>query len=177
MSVARVIPVSALPKLPGRKVSRVIMHWTAGGYTPNAIDRAHYHFLIDGQGEVVIGPRKPGLYLPHTRMLNTGSVGLAICAMRGARQVPFHAGEQPLTHLQWERACQAAAEILHAYGLELSERTLLCHSEVTRVYGRRQLGKWDVDRLAFDPVLKPGAVHANMRRKAEWYLKRLEKQQ
>lgn len=171
MPVSRVVPVAWLPA--GARVERVIMHWTAGTYTPSLLDRAHYHLLIDGLGQAARGVRPPGSYLPHTRMLNTGSVGLAICGMHLATESPWSAGPYPITYLQWERACQAAAEVLHAYSLPVSERTLLCHSEVGRVYGRAQRGKWDIDRLPHDLTLSPDRVHAEMRRKALWYLGRL----
>lgn len=164
----RVIPRLWLP--PSSGVRRVVMHWTAGNYQPNWLDKAHYHFLIDGQGRPVKGPRAPGQYLPHIRNLNSGSVGLSICAMARARQCgPF--GKCPLTELQWERACQAAADILAAYGLTLSERTLLCHSEAERVYGVAQGGKWDIDLLPWDLKLTPAQVHAQMRNKTAWYLR------
>lgn len=172
MSVDRVIPRAWLPTTTTGKVHRIIVHWTAGTYTPNVIDRAHYHYLINGLGHAVRGPRAPGLYLPHTRNLNTGSVGLSICAMGGAQQGKTH-GAWPLTGLQWERAAQAAAEIVHRYGLAVTERTVLFHSEVERVYGKTQRGKWDVDCLPFDVTKSPTEIHAEFRRKVTWYLERV----
>lgn len=170
MPVARVVPREWLPA--GARVQRVIIHWTAGTYTPSALDRLHYHLLVSGLGLAVRGIRPVGSYLPHTRGLNTGSVGLALCGMHLATESPWSAGPYPISHLQWERACQAAAEVLHAYGLPVSERTLLCHSEVERVYGVRQRGKWDIDRLPHDLSLTTPEVHAEMRRKALWYWER-----
>lgn len=171
MPVERVIPKLWLP--PSKGVQRIVMHWTAGHYRPSLFDRAHYHFVIDGDGKALKGPRAPGQYLPHVRAFNTGSVGLSIACMAGAVQGKTY-GPAPLTNLQWERACQAAAEILHAYGLEVSERTLLCHSEVDRVYGVAQRGKWDIDVLPFDSTLVPYGVHRQMRDKAGWYLERVK---
>ena len=163
----RVVPDIWLP--PGRSVQRIVMHWSAGGYTPSLLDKSHYHFMVDGKGAVHRGVRSPGQYLPHTRNLNTGSVGLSICAMAGAVQGKAH-GKFPLLALQWERACQAAADILAAYDLAVTERTVLCHSEVERVYGKKQRGKWDIDVLPFAPALSPAQVHDQMRRKISWYL-------
>lgn len=166
----RVIPKLWLP--PSSGVKRVVMHWTAGNYTPNWLDRAHYHFVVTGKGEILKGPRAPGKYLPHIRNLNTGSVGLSLCAMRNAdKERKRGVYSVPLTEVQWERACQAAADILAAYGLTLSERTLLCHSEAERVYGVTQAGKWDVDVLPWDLKLTPSQVHAQMRNKTAWYLR------
>lgn len=173
MPVERVIPRFDLPRGRG-KVYRVVVHWTAGAYKPSEYDRRHYHFLIDGHGRAVLGARRPGEYLPHTRMLNTGSVGLALCGMGGARERPFYAGAWPITHLQWERAAQAAAEIIAAYDLALTERTCLFHSEVWRVYRRPQIGKWDINALPFEPGLTPAEVHAQFRRKVRWFLDRMD---
>jgi N-acetyl-anhydromuramyl-L-alanine amidase AmpD len=164
----RVLPEAWLPK--GRKVHRVILHWTAGAYKASAFDRLHYHFLVQGDGTVVQGVRGPGLYLPHTRNLNTGSVGISLCAMAGAVQGRA-SGRYPLNSLQWERAIQAAADVIAAYDLALTERTFLCHSEVQEVYGLRQRGKWDIDVLPFALGMGPDEIHSQMRRKAAWYLR------
>lgn len=167
----RVIPEAWLPA--GARVQRVIVHWTAGGHTASAFERLHYHFLIQADGSVVRGVRGPGLYLPHVRGLNSGSVGISMCGMRGTRERPFAAGTAPIIPVQWERCAQAAAEVLKAYGLPMTQRTLLTHSEVTTVYGIVQRGRWDVDVLPFDLELKAAEVHSQLRRKAQWYLNAL----
>lgn len=172
----RVIPAAWLPAAGKGQVHRIILHWTGGGYTPNAFDKLHYHFLINGEGHAVRGPVRPGLYLPHTRALNGGSVGLSIAAMAGAEEGkrPFKC---PVTHLQWERAAQAAAEICHAYGLDVTPRTVLSHAEVTTVYGIEQRGKWDV-RYVGKPgeaeyTMTPKALQEQFRRKVVWYLQEM----
>lgn len=175
--MSRVIPKEWLPASGRGKVHRVIVHWSAGARNPSLLDRSHYHFLIDGEGDAVKGARAPGLYLPHTRAMNTGSVGLSICAMAGASEGrrPY---KYPVTHLQWERAAQAAAEICHAYGLTVSPRTVLTHSEVTTVYGVVQRGKWDVDHVGRPDEPEYGMsrdeLRASFRRKVIWYLERVD---
>ena len=168
--VSRVIPQAWLT--PGARVFRVILHWSAGTYTPNLIDRSHYHLMIAGDGTAVRGLARVGQYAPHVRGLNTGSVGIAACAMAGARQGVMD-GRYPLTGLQVERMCQAAAEVVHAYRLALTERTCLTHSEVTDVYRITQRNRWDIDYLPYDPTRKAGDVHELLRRKVDWYLARL----
>lgn len=169
MSVSRVIPAEWLP--PGRKVWRVVLHWSAGSRTPSAFDRAHYHCLINGEGQAVKGLVGAGYYAPHVRGLNTGSYGLSIAGMRGAREGgPY--GDQPITALQYERAAQAAAEVLAAYDLALTPRTCLSHEEVTHVYGITQRGRWDVSELPWAPELSKAEVWALFRRKVEWYLEK-----
>ena len=36
-------------------MKRIIVHWTAGTYTPNVTDLEHYHYLITGKGQIVKG--------------------------------------------------------------------------------------------------------------------------
>ena len=40
-------------------LNRITIHWTAGVYRPNAIDKSHYHFLVDGDGKIINGTHKP----------------------------------------------------------------------------------------------------------------------
>lgn len=178
----RVIPASWLP--PGRKIHRVIVHWTGGVYTVSGPDKAHYHAIIGKDGVAVKGYTPTGWICAHTRNLNSGSYGLSIAAMAGAQEGgPY--GKWPMTELQWERAAQAAADVVHAYDLRLYERTVLCHQEVTYVYGPeatppgpeslRQRGKWDVSELPWERkqgiARSKEAVWAHFRAKVQWYLR------
>ena len=36
-------------------MKRIIIHWTAGAWFPNATDKEHYHFLIDKNGKIING--------------------------------------------------------------------------------------------------------------------------
>lgn len=145
------IPSEWLPSLPAGSLKRVIVHWTAGGYTPGPLDLHHYHFLIDGDGKVHRGtfsvkdnvrPRG-NQYAAHTRKLNTGSVGIAVCAMRDARERPFDAGAYPMKEIQWEAMAVCASEVCAAYGIPVDKEHVLGHGEVQEVLGVKQLGKWD----------------------------------
>jgi hypothetical protein len=181
-------PVIPHPWLTPARIERVICHWTGGAYLASALDCRHYHVVLQddqarGIGEDVTAVR--GLWRPaanapivgtsyaaHTNRLNTGSFGLAAACMVGA--VPGGPyGPAPLTRLLWERMAQAAAEVCHAYHLDVTERTVLFHSEVERIYDAPQRGKWDIDVLPFDQALSAPEVHAQFRRKANWYLHRL----
>ena len=46
------IPSEWLSKV---RMDRVICHWTAGRHKASGLDRAHYHILIEGDGNVVKG--------------------------------------------------------------------------------------------------------------------------
>lgn len=73
-------------------LKRIILHWSAGGNTPSSVDREHYHFVVGGDGTVVRGVHTPEdniittdqIYGAHTRLLNTGSIGVAAAGMLGA---------------------------------------------------------------------------------------------
>lgn len=43
-------------------MKRIIWHWSTGTNTASALDRQHYHLLIEGDGRVVTGdkPRAAG---------------------------------------------------------------------------------------------------------------------
>jgi hypothetical protein len=127
--------------LPNARVERIILHWTAGGPYPNLIDGLHYHLLVDKDGHVSRGRFPVGRWCPHTRHLNTGSVGIAACGMAKAEPSPFSAGPSPLNEAQVAMLCAAAAEVAVRYDLVVTERTVLTHCEVPRVYGVPQRGR------------------------------------
>lgn len=147
--------------LPRCSPARVICHWTAGGYQATGLDRQHYHFLVEGDGTVVRGvysiadnmDTRDGHYAAHTKGLNTGSIGVAVCCMGGARREPFSPGAFPMTLHQWNVMARVVAELCRRYGLPVTERTVLGHGEVERVYGIPQRGKWDPLRLPWKPAL------------------------
>lgn len=133
-------------------MKRIIMHWTGSTHKANAIDRRHYHLLIEGDGTVVPGDLAPeanestadGQYAAHTRSLNTGSIGVALCAMHGAKERPFHAGNYPITEAQLGALADVCADLCATYRIPVDRRTVLTHAEVQPTLGVAQRGKWDV---------------------------------
>src|SRR5690606_14966315 len=80
---APVRPVMAHPLpalwLPDARMERIIWHWTAGSYNASETDKEHYHFLIEGDGDIVRGEysvkdneviRGSGTYAAHTLSCN-----------------------------------------------------------------------------------------------------------
>jgi hypothetical protein len=136
-------------------VKRIVIHWTAGAHLSTATDREHYHVLIEGDGKVVHGRRAPeanrstsdGDYAAHTRALNTGSIGVAVCAMRQAREHPFYAGPDPITTAQEKALVRACADLCDTYGIPVTRQTVLTHAEVQPTLGVWQRGKWDITWL------------------------------
>lgn len=73
-------------------MKRIIVHWTGGTNQCSALDKQHYHWIIDGSGTVHPG-KWPELankklfgaaYAAHTKGCNTGSIGISLCGMAGA---------------------------------------------------------------------------------------------
>jgi hypothetical protein len=155
-------PTAIVPAgwMPAATMARVIVHWTAGSHTPSGLDREHYHILIDGEGRLVRGtpsialnglPKaRPG-YAAHARNCNTGSIGIAICAMAGAVESPFDAGRYPVKLEQWGALIEACADLCARYRIPVTPQTVLSHAEVQTNLGIQQSGKWDIARLPFAP--------------------------
>ncbi|WP_156382365.1 MULTISPECIES: N-acetylmuramoyl-L-alanine amidase [unclassified Aureimonas] len=151
------IPASWMPRA---RMSRIIVHWTAGGYAVSALDREHYHVIIGGDGQAVRGDQPisanadpiRGAYAAHTLNCNSGSIGISVACMAGAVEEPFLAGHAPMKAVQWGALVEAVADLCQAYAIVVTPRTVLSHAEVQGTLGIRQRGKWDISRLAFDPT-------------------------
>lgn len=136
-------------------MKRIIMHWTAGGHEVGQTDREHYHEIVGGDGSRVAGIHRPeaninlrtGQYAAHTLALNTGSIGLSMAAMRGARETPFSAGDSPITRDQLRAFVEMVAEYALTYKIPVSRKTILTHAEVQPTLGVWQRGKWDITWL------------------------------
>lgn len=148
--------------MPSADMKRVHIHWTAGTYKANAVDRRHYHLLVEGDGNIVKGnpsikdnepPLRRG-YAAHTRAANSRAIGVAMCGMAGAREVPFRAGSYPLTKIQWDVMIVVVARLCERYGIPVTPKTVLTHAEVQTNLGIRQRSKWDITRLPFDDSVR-----------------------
>lgn len=147
---------------PAAKMSRIHLHWTAGNHIPNAVDRRSYHILVRGDGELVRGDRPISAnakgsgvkQASHTLNANTGAIGVSLCCMKGAKEVPFKAGSQPMTQVQWDVGMQVLEELADAYAIPITSKTILTHAEVQPNLNIKQKNKWDIVRLAFDPSIK-----------------------
>lgn len=146
-------------------MKRIIMHWSAGSHTASSTDKKHYHLMIQGDGSVVYGDYEisdnistaDNRYAAHTRNLNTGSIGVAVCAMLNARQVPFNAGKYPITEAQVQSLVREVARLAKGYNIPVTRETILSHAEVQPTLGISQLGKWDIAwipgwKSATDPI-------------------------
>lgn len=146
--------------MPEAVMSRVHVHWTAGTYLANSTDRQHYHILIEADGLLIRGvpsidlnqsPLRDG-YAAHTLNANGGAIGVTACAMRGAVEKPFNAGDYPMTQAQWDKMVVVVADLCWRYDIPVTPRTVLSHAEVQGTLGIKQRGKWDIAALPFDPT-------------------------
>lgn len=148
------------------KMRRIIIHWTAGAYKANSIDRAAYHILIEGDGDIVRGTHSiadnvttaDGKYAAHTLGSNTGCISISMCCMGGCVERPFKAGRWPLTPVQWETAAKVAAELSPFYEIPVTNTTILGHGEVQKNLGITQRGKWDPMVLPWNTSLSYAEV-------------------
>jgi hypothetical protein len=139
-------------------VERLILHWTAGREHASALEREHYHWLIQQDLTLVKGRHPDGgpPWAQHTRLLNTGSLGISLCGMAGATTTDW--GAAPITAPQLQKLVLVAAVLCQRYRLAISERTVLSHAEVGRVYGITQNGKWDISIWPGRPEIQGAAA-------------------
>lgn len=149
-------------------MNRLIWHHTGGGYAPNAVDRRAYHRLIDGEGDVHAGDFaieasapgriQRGAHAAHTLNLNTGSIGLSVCAMVGGVWANPRASRAFPRAVQIDAMISETARLCLEFGIVPTDRTVLTHAEVEPTLGVKQRNKWDFDydlrgfRALRDPI-------------------------
>lgn len=124
-------------------LTRIHLHWTAGGHTANATDKAHYHCIIEGGGnEVWCHPETAKL--AHTLNANGGAIGISMACMAGAVERPFAWGSAPMTTAQLHGMAKVAARLALKYDIPITRYSVLSHAEVQPTLGIAQRQKWDV---------------------------------
>lgn len=162
MSANAPIPAAWLPDC---KVVGITAHWTGGSHTASSLDKEHYHFLWEADGDLVkglhsikdneeIGGKSSDHYAAHTKGANTKRVGVSLCCMAGATESPFNPGKFPMTEKQFLAMAAGIAQMCRHYGVKVTDKTVITHAEVQANLGIKQNGKWDYTRLAFDPTVK-----------------------
>ena len=145
-------------------ITRLHLHWTAGGYIPNATDKKAYHGIIDGQGGIH-RPHPDTARLAHTLNANGGAIGLSMACMAGAQERPFERGSAPMLAVQLHGLAREAARLCRLYDIPVSQWSTLTHSEVQPVLGIAQRQKWDINWLPgmtapSDPVTVGNRIRA-----------------
>ena len=147
--------------LPAAKMKAIVFHWTAGPHKATAVDRKHYHFIIEADGTVVRGNRSivdnvPPLktYAAHTKNFNSNVIGISVACMAGAVESPLKLGDYPMTRRQFEVMASCGAQLGKRYGIPVHPKSMLWHAEVQGTLGIQQAGKWDATVLAFEPKIR-----------------------
>lgn len=161
-------------------MKRIILHWSAGGYTPSQVDFEHYHFLVLKNGDILKGKYTPednlncndGHYAAHTGGFNTGSIGIALCAMYGYKD-PKNPGNYPFLRVQGEAMWAYCATLLKKYGLKPLKDTVLTHYEVGKMLpNSTSAGKIDISFIPYEPLITADEAGDYIRNKVRWYYER-----
>ncbi len=162
-------------------MKKIIIHWTAGAYTPNSTDLKHYHYLIDKNGRTNYGIYKPednencndGKYAAHTGGGNTGAIGIALCGMYGFTSVS-KIGSYPVTKVQCEALFSFVAKLAKKYGIKIDSDHIMTHYEFGLNNPKTtSAGKIDIVYLPPYPQIKKQDIGDFIRNKVEWYSKKL----
>jgi len=163
-------------------MKRIIIHWTAGGYYPNASEINCYHFLIDKDGKIIKGKFKPennrhcvlGTYAAHTGGGNTNSIGVAICAMHKFKN-KNNIGQYPITPIQFESTMHFCAKLAQKYSIPITSETVLTHYEFGQKHpNTSSAGKIDITFIPSYPWVDKSDCGAFIRSKIKWYLKKIK---
>ena len=158
-------------------MNKIIIHWTAGAYTPNSTDLKHYHYLIDKNGRINYGIFKPednencydGKYAQHTGGGNTAAIGVALCGMYGFSSAT-KLGCYPLTKIQCEALFSFVAKLSKKYKIKIDNAHIMTHYE----FGLKNpkttsAGKIDIIYLPPYPQIKKQNIGDFIRSKVLWY--------
>lgn len=171
-------PIVPASWMPACSMKRIIAHWTAGGPKASENDLSHYHILIERDGRLVRGTHpitanvstSDGDYAAHTLDLNTGSIGVSVCAMADAEESPFDPGPYPMLESQWSTMANVVADLCQRYGIPLGKTTVLNHGMVQKTLGVTQNGKWDACKLPWKPSLTIAQADEAFREEVRKYL-------
>lgn len=162
-------------------MNKIIIHWTGGGWFPNATDKEHYHFLIDRNGKVINGKYKvednencsDGKYASHCGGGNTGAIGVAMCGMYGFKNLKS-VGSYPLTRIQCESCFKLIAELCKKYNIKITPRTVQTHYEFGLTHPKTtSAGKIDIIHLPAYNNIKQFEIGSFIRNKVKWYINKI----
>ena len=162
-------------------INKIIIHWTAGRYYPSSFEKQFYHYLVDKEGKIYKGIYLPednlncsdGRYAAHTGGGNTGSIGVAMCAMSGFKSQE-NLGKFPITPIQFESCMELCASLCLKYKLEIKPETVMTHYE----FGQKNpnttsFGKIDIIHIPPYKWVSKKDVGSFIRSKIRWYYSKL----
>lgn len=144
------------------KLTKIILHWTAGGYYPNATDKHHYHYLIDKDGKVYEGDFSPednlncndGKYAAHCGGGNTGAIGISLCGMYGYKNSK-NPGKSFITRKQCESMFHLCAILTKKYNIPLEN--VMTHAEFG-LHNPKTSSRGKIDITALPPCYDMGVT-------------------
>lgn len=157
-----------------KRLKRIILHWTGGKWKANDTDRAHYHYIVQGDGTIVSGTHSPkdnincsdGNYAAHTGGGNTGSIGIAIAAMWPGYDIK---------RAQLEAFCEFVAKVAIKYNIPVTTDTILTHAEWGEQHPlTTSKGKPDISKLKCVAVYGVRECGNWLRDKINWYKNKLQ---
>lgn len=156
-------------------MDRIIIHWTGGTNQPSNADYEHYHYIINKDGIMIEGKYTPEdnidctdkKYAQHTKLGNTGSIGIAVCGMKDYPNTKY-----PLTQIQCEKLFFECARLCKKYNIPVTPDTVLTHYEFNKKHNIKT-GKIDIIYLPPYSNIKHDDVGNFIRNKILWYYKRL----
>ncbi len=168
---------------------KLIIHWTAGGLTPNKLDLEHYHRTVDHRGNFRNGFNTfadnyncyDGKYAAHAGGYNTNTFGYAFCGMAGFES-KNNPGKNLLTKVQIEAGCSDIAKIIKEYGIPISNDYIMTHYELGQKSKtlvkqmpllKSNIGKIDIIYLPPYSDVKQDEVGDFLRNKINWYSKKI----
>ena len=171
-------------------LKRICIHWTAGGVKANDLDRSHYHFTVEQDGDIIAGNLPPesniprngsslsgqpeGTYMAHCGGGNSFTIGISLCGMTG--QKPNKTWKNPLLRSQCETAFQLVAQLCAIYGIPVTPDTVYSHYEFGLCNpSTPSAGKIDISVLPFLPSLLPNQVGGYIRGRVSAYLAQIQK--
>lgn len=168
-------------------LERIVIHHTGGSYRPNVHDKQCYHYMIDDKGQVIKGDLKPqdnidcsdGVYAPHIKLFNTGSIGVACCGNFNYNlKNRSNSTKYPLTKCQIESMCSTIAHLCLTFDIPVTEATVFTHYEYDSKYKNNPdiyEGKTDITFIPYCPNLSVQNVGSYLRAKVKWYIEKYER--
>lgn len=150
----------------------IVLHWTAGNYTPCTTDLEHYHYVIDGEGNIHTGKYTPddnldctdGKYAAHCGGGNTGRIGIAVCCRKDENTPPVR--------IQTEAMCKLAAQLCITYDLTYDK--CITHAEFGQANpATSSYGKIDINSLPYADKSGIKECADYLRNKIQWYLQHI----
>lgn len=164
------------------KLSKIVLHWSAGTNEASTTDYQHYHYIITGEGLVIQGQYAPednincndNKYARHCGGGNTGAIGVAFCGCYVPNGVNVKDTKYPLTRVQLERGFKLCAELCKKYNIPIDKTHVFTHYEFGQANPKTSsAGKIDITYMHPFPWICKNDVAPFIRSKIKWYYSNL----